>query len=235
VTGDVVRWNFPASAGTVHDVWVIEPGEAPNADGRQITSGFKSPGDPPVSETLDEVGTWTWVCKVHSSRATGAWEGMVGTAEVTAGGGGTPGSGVDFTEYRVNTGGATGNWVRSDNTGTANPFETAFSVTQPGSHVVEYKSTDNAGNAEAVKSVAFSIAAADPDAPTVRGVADPSTGPAPLLVQFSASGRDPQNRPLIYEWDFGDGGGTVNQSPQHTYARPGRYTATVTVTEQQRE
>jgi plastocyanin len=91
-SGDVVRWNFPTTAGVVHDVWVLEPGEAPNADGRQITTGFKSPGDPPVSETLDEVGTWTWVCKVHSSRASGTWEGMVGTAEVSAGGGSAPGS-----------------------------------------------------------------------------------------------------------------------------------------------
>ncbi|HWM12771.1 MAG TPA: PKD domain-containing protein, partial [Solirubrobacteraceae bacterium] len=69
----------------------------------------------------------------------------------------------------------------------------------------------------------------DPDAPTVQAFADPSTGAAPLLVQFSATGRDPQNGPLIYEWDFGDGGGTLGQSPQHTYAEPGTYTATVTV------
>ncbi len=189
-SGDVVRWNFPTTAGTVHDVWVIEPGEAPNADGRQITSGFKSPGDPPVSETLDEVGTWTWVCKVHSSRASGAWEGMVGTAEVTAGGGATPGSGVDFTEYRVNTGGATGNWVRSENTAGANPFDTSFTVSAPGSHVVEYRSTDNAGNQETpIKSVAFSIAG-----PSGSGSAPPQ-GSAPPA-------------------DQGQGGGTVTPGPR---------------------
>ena len=130
------------------------------------------------------------------------------------------GSGVARTEYRLDG----GEWTA---------YVEPFSVMEPGDHVVEYRSTDNAGNAEAVKSVEFSIGGVDPDAPTVQGFADPSTGAAPLLVQFSATGRDPQNRPLIYEWDFGDGGGTVNQSPRHTYTEPGRYTATVTVTDVQ--
>jgi PKD repeat protein len=99
--------------------------------------------------------------------------------------------------------------------------------------VIEYGSTDNAGNEEQTKTVEFSISESDPDAPTVEGFADPSTGAAPLLVQFSATGRDPQNRPILYEWDFGDGGGTAGSSPRHTYTTPGRYTATVTVTDQQ--
>ena len=51
--------------------------------------------------------------------------------------------------------------------------------------------------------------------------------------QFSASGHDPQNGPLIYEWDFGDGGGSFNQSREHTYTEAGTYTATVTVTDPQ--
>ena len=229
--GDAVRWNFPAG-GFPHDVWVIEPGEAPDSAGREITSGPVSGGGPPVSETLDEAGTWSFVCKLHSAVGGGAWQGMVGTAEV----GEEPGSGtsgVDFTEYRVNTGGATGNWVRSDNTAGDDPFETPFTVSAQGSHVVEYRSTDNAGNAEAIKSVDFSIGGVDPDAPTAQGFADPSSGAAPLRVQFSATGLDPQGGLLTYERRFGDGGGSFNQSPQHTYTAPGTYTATVIVTDPQ--
>jgi hypothetical protein len=82
---------------------------------------------------------------------------MVGTATVAQGGGATPGSGVDYTEYRVNTGGATGEWVRKDNTSSASPFVTTLQVSAAGSHVVEYRSKDKAGNTEATKSVAFSI------------------------------------------------------------------------------
>ena len=166
------------------------------------------------------------MCKVHSHVEIGPWQGMVGTAQVPAGGG-TPGSGVDFTEYRVTA--AAGS--RSENTADEDPFETSFTVSAAGDHLVEYRSTDNAGNQEAIKSVAFSIADGDPDAPRSRAFADPSTGAAPLLVQFSATGLDPQGGQLIYEWDFGDGGGSFNQSPTHTYTTAGTYTAKVTATD----
>ena len=59
------------------------------------------------------------------------------------------------------------------------------------------------------------------------------TGAAPLRVQFSATGLDPQGGELIYEWDFDDRGGSFNQSPQYTYTEPGTYTATLTVTDPQ--
>ncbi len=122
----------------------------------------------------------------------------------------------------MNTGGATGDWVRSDNTGGDDPFETSFTVDDEGSHVVEYRSTDNAGNQEAIKSVAFSIAAADPDAPSVEGFADPATGAAPLLVQFSATGLDPQGGPLDVRVGLrDDGSGSFKQSPEHTYTGAG--------------
>ena len=139
-------------------------------------------------------------------------------------------SGVDFTEYRVDE---DREWVRSENGEGDDPFETTFTVTEEGDHVVEYQSTDNAGNAEDGKSVEFSIGGDDPDAPSVEGFADPATGAAPLLVQFSATGLDPQGGRLTYEWDFGDGGGSFNQSPQHTYTAAGTYTATVTATDPQ--
>jgi PKD repeat protein/plastocyanin/type 1 glutamine amidotransferase len=232
-TGDTVRWNFPEdTAAFPHDVFVIRPGEAPNSEGHRIAETTQ-PGGPSASTTVDAAGDWIYYCSLHSSVQQGQWTGMVGTVHVAQGSGGSEGSGVDFTEYRVNTDGATGDWVRSDNTGDDDPFETAFTVEDEGSHVVQYRSTDNAGNEEAVKSVAFSIEAADPDAPQVEGFADPQTGAAPLRVQFSATGLDPQGGELLYEWDFGDGSGSFNQSPEHVYTKAGTYTATVTGTDPQ--
>ena len=66
-----------------------------------------------------------------------------------------PGSGVDYTEYRVNT---AGRWAKKANTANASPFVTTVHGAGPGRHVVEYRSADKAGNIEATKSVAFSIA-----------------------------------------------------------------------------
>jgi PKD repeat protein len=143
--------------------------------------------------------------------------------------------GAAFTEYRVNTDGAQGEWVRVDNTAGADPFETAFTVAAEGDHVVEYRSTSAAGQAEAAKSVAFTIEeeGTDPDAPIVQAFADPTSGAAPLDVQFSATAVDPQGGRLIYRWVFSEGGSTLQQSPARTYSRPGTYTATVTVTDPQ--
>ena len=51
-------------------------------------------------------------------------------------------------------------------------------------------------------------------------------------VAFSASGSsDPDGDPLQYAWTFGDGATGSGVSPTHTYATPGTFTATVTVSD----
>ena len=226
-SGDRVTWHFPTSAGFVHDVWVIEPGAAPTAPGTQVTDGLVEPGGEPVSYTFDEAGTWTYVCKLHGLRNDeGEWTGMAGTVDVAPG----SASGVASTEYRVNTGGATGDWIESDNTAGDDPFETAFTVADVGDHVVEYRSTDVAGNVEATKSVAFSIAEAN-EAPSVQVSANPIAGIAPLAVQFQSVATDPDGDQLTTTWEFGDGGSATGAAPSHTYLQAGTYTARVTATD----
>ncbi|MFB9315816.1 ThuA domain-containing protein [Nocardioides plantarum] len=63
----------------------------------------------------------------------------------------TDGSGIDSTEYRI----AGGTWT---------PYTAAVSVTGEGSRLIEYRSTDKAGNVEAVKSLTVKI---DTVVPTV--------------------------------------------------------------------
>ena len=213
---------------TVHDLWLARPGDDPEEERFEVApGGIAFPGAPARSYTVDEAGMWTYLCTIHATM-----RGTIDAAE--GGGGGEPGSGVAFTEYRLNA----GEWVRSDNDAAADPFETMFTVEDAGDYLVEYRSTDEAGNVEATKSVEFSIAEdepTDPDAPTASAFADPSEGAAPLLVQFSATGLDPQGGRLEYEWDFGtgDGSGSFDQYPTYTYQEPGTYTATVTVTDPQ--
>ena len=177
--GDTVRWNFPASAQLPHDVWLIKPGEAPDSDGTQVTSGVKLPGDPPVSTALSQAGTYTFLCKLHSFKSEGRWQGMVGTA-VAAASPSVPGSGVDYTEYRVNG----GDWTRNTNTTGASPFLTPVAISTEGTWTVEYRSVDEAGNQEAVKSVSFTIAVPD-DSVSVDGTVN---GTVPLAMSISLSG-----------------------------------------------
>src|SRR5262249_56042968 len=69
--------------------------------------------------------------------------------------------------------------------------------------------------------------------PVAVASVSPLGGVAPLAVQFTGSGSsDPEFTTLTYSWDFGDGGNSTQANPSHTYANPGTYTATLTVTDQ---
>ena len=141
-------------------MWLVPPGGNPSPTGPDIVevSPIVFPGSPPVSRALTQTGTWTFVCRLHAAFTGGAWTGMVGTAAVAAGGG----SGVDFTEYRVN-GGA---WAKG----------TQVTVSGEGDHTVDYRSADKAGNLEALKSIAFGIKTPSPGFPVIEAYADPSVG-----------------------------------------------------------
>ncbi|NEE03515.1 ThuA domain-containing protein [Phytoactinopolyspora halotolerans] len=68
--------------------------------------------------------------------------------------------------------------------------------------------------------------------PHVQVTAEPTSGTAPLDVEFSAEASDPEgDEPLTYAWQFGDGGTASGPTASHTYTDPGGYTAQVTVTD----
>lgn len=65
---------------------------------------------------------------------------------------------------------------------------------------------------------------------------DKTYGPGPLTVQFTGSNStDPENFPLTYFWDFGDGNTSALANPQHVYnpgtTQPISFFAKLTVTD----
>ena len=75
----------------------------------------------------------------------------------------------------------------------------------------------------------------DPNAPIVEASATPTSGQAPLVVDFTASATDPNGTaPLgrtAYRWEFGDGSSAFGANQRHRYTTPGTYDAVLTVTD----
>jgi PKD repeat protein len=57
----------------------------------------------------------------------------------------------------------------------------------------------------------------------------PSEGETPLTVQFNDLST---GNPVAFSWDFGDGSGSAEQNPVHTYVKEGEYTVSLTVSNQ---
>lgn len=68
--------------------------------------------------------------------------------------------------------------------------------------------------------------------PTAIVNADPTDGPYPLPVILDGTGsQDPDGTIVSWDWDFGDSTRGAGQKVQHVYDRPGKFTATLTVTD----
>ncbi|MBM0231298.1 ThuA domain-containing protein [Micromonospora sp. STR1_7] len=69
--------------------------------------------------------------------------------------------------------------------------------------------------------------------PIAKATGTPTSGSAPLTVQFSSAGTadpDPGNT-LSYQWTFGDGTTSTAANPSHVYTANGNYTAQLKVTD----
>lgn len=69
-------------------------------------------------------------------------------------------------------------------------------------------------------------------APTALFTASPSSGPAPLAVNFSAMlSKDPDGDITAYEWSFGDGANGTGEAVSHTYTTAGTFPVVLRVTD----
>lgn len=68
-------------------------------------------------------------------------------------------------------------------------------------------------------------------APVAYASADPTSGYAPLEVDFTGEGVDSDGEIVSYSWDFGDGNTSDEQNPTHVYENSDSYTVELVVTD----
>src|SRR5262245_34906331 len=71
----------------------------------------------------------------------------------------------------------------------------------------------------------------EPQPPRAALNVAPGSGDAPLRVELTGSGSDPDGSLVGYAWDFGDGTTGTGLKTSHVYAKPGRYQVRFTVTD----
>ena len=69
--------------------------------------------------------------------------------------------------------------------------------------------------------------------PDARPSASPTSGAAPLKVQFGSDKSSDDKGIVSYSWDFKDGTKATGPSPSHTFTQPGTYNVVLTVTDKE--
>jgi PKD repeat protein len=159
-----------------------------------------------------------------------------GNQAPTVGATGTPTTGlaplaVTFTSTASDIDGTIASyaWTFGDG-GTSALQSPTHTYTTSGTFTATVTATDNLG-ATAKANVSIGVGATANKPPTASASANPTSGTAPLAVGFTGSGTDTDGTIASYAWTFGDGGTSTQQSPSHTYAAAGNFTATLVVTD----
>jgi len=98
--------------------------------------------------------------------------------------------------------------------------------TDPYNSIPEYHESNNG------VSLAYATYMSDARRPDACFTATPTSGNAPLHVEFNAAcTTDPDGDALTYTWDFGDGSTGSGQTTSHSYWTGGYYYVTLTVTD----
>jgi PKD repeat protein/glucose/arabinose dehydrogenase len=113
--------------------------------------------------------------------------------------------------------------------GTAFGAQATHRYDEPGEYTAVVEVTDRAG---ATARATVQVTLGGNRSPTVTATANPKTGAAPLNVQLTATGSDPEGGRLTYVWSFGDGSKPATGAKvSHNYKSAGTYTARVTATD----
>jgi C1A family cysteine protease len=130
---------------------------------------------------------------------------------------------VQFTDSSTNT---PTSWIWNfgdDGTATIKNPSHVYSVA--GTYTVTLTATNTGGSNTLTKTGYITVNAA-PVTPVAAFSGIPTSGTAPLTVQFTDSST---NTPTSWIWNFGDGGTATSKNPSHVYLVAGTYTVSLTV------
>ncbi len=113
-------------------------------------------------------------------------------------------------------------------------YQITIAPTQLGTNSINFNLEDSNGQ-QLVATITLTVVEENTNLPpTATITATPSTGTAPLNVQFTANATDPNSDDtLSYNWDFGDGNTSTEANPIHQYltASTTPYNVTLTVSD----
>ncbi|HXL14850.1 MAG TPA: PKD domain-containing protein, partial [Methylomirabilota bacterium] len=117
-------------------------------------------------------------------------------------------------------------WTFGDG-GTSTAPSPSHTYVDAGSYTVSLTVTTSAGQDTQTKT--SYVNASSPIFPTALFSGSSTSGPAPLMVQFTDQSTSGSSPITSWSWSFGDGGTSTAQNPGHTYTAAGTYTVSLTV------
>lgn len=99
----------------------------------------------------------------------------------------------------------------------------------PGEYEVRLRVTDDSGQVGAGTEVIVPVEMNAP--PVAKAGVDRIVAPGEVVAFDAAGSTDGDGRITAYDWSFGDDASASGQKAKHAYASPGRYTVTLTVTD----
>ncbi|AAM05160.1 DUF3344 domain-containing protein [Methanosarcina acetivorans] len=120
---------------------------------------------------------------------------------------------------------ATNAWQGSSNSGSPLAFDATNYINATGNEA-GVQSTTSGGMDALQQILVIEYEESAPAAPVADFTATPTSGDAPLAVNFTDTST---GSPTSWFWDFGDGANSTEQNPSHTYSAAGSYTVNLTV------
>ncbi|HIG11872.1 MAG TPA: PKD domain-containing protein, partial [Planctomycetes bacterium] len=213
-----------------------------DSNGRDAKGNFSATAQGTLTSSLALSGlpsssvSWTWEAEIED--ASGNKFQYAAPITISAGGpvpptadfGATPTGGpaplvVNFSDQST---GAPTAWIWNFGDGATSTLQNPqHSYALAGNYTVSLTATNAGGNDTLVQPGMISVLPSGPTPPTAGFGATPTSGQAPLLVNFSDTST---GTPTSWAWSFGDGATSTLQNPQHSYALAGNYTVSLTAT-----